>query len=295
MMQSNVNGPSPLRAQSPIAQDALIAVPLSQRPIIIAMGLGVHGLVRRETYVLPDLWCLHLYRYEAQLKIDGRPFAIHPGSISLVAPGQRLDYLFDGRSQHLYVHFKFDPPGTHDASCMDTPVMQDGGDNFGRIYGSLAEMIGCPAEQRSRADARLWEALWQLRSGYIATASAGFAQTGRAIPGAVAKAVQMIESKLDQKISVRKVASDSGVSYGYLSQLFQQAIGKSAAEYINSRRMERATNLLKRSDLPIKAIAAMVGYVDLQQFNKAIRRFTGRSPRDVRRDSMATISAPGDV
>ncbi|MHC4887055.1 MAG: helix-turn-helix domain-containing protein, partial [Planctomycetota bacterium] len=40
--------------------------------------------------------------------------------------------------------------------------------------------------------------------------------------------------------------------------------------------------LLRQTDLPVKAIAVEVGMADLQRFNKAFRRSTGVSPRAYR-------------
>ena len=47
-------------------------------------------------------------------------------------------------------------------------------------------------------------------------------------------------------------------------------------------RAEHATRYLKNSRLPLSSIAYMVGFNDASNFRRAYRRWTGRSPREVR-------------
>jgi transcriptional regulator GlxA family with amidase domain len=98
----------------------------------------------------------------------------------------------------------------------------------------------------------------------------------------VRNAVAQIEMRLHESLSVSEIARSAGVSYGYLSRLFQAAYGVTVVAYLRERRMKRARHLLLDSDLPIKAIAGSVGIADLHLFNKTIRRTFGCSPRQVR-------------
>lgn len=49
-------------------------IPLGARPHISQTAVAVHGRVPVETYLLPRHWCVHIYRYDAQVKINGRAF-----------------------------------------------------------------------------------------------------------------------------------------------------------------------------------------------------------------------------
>jgi hypothetical protein len=80
-------------------------IPLRQQPRILQMGIGIHGLHRRERYCMHGLWCVHLYRYHATLRINGEVFPVHPGSISVTPPDAQLEYSYRGRSVHAYAHF----------------------------------------------------------------------------------------------------------------------------------------------------------------------------------------------
>ena len=78
------------------------------------------------------------------------------------------------------------------------------------------------------------------------------------------------------------LAIEVDVSKSYLAKLFRKTCGDTVAGYIFARRTARAFHMLANTTMPIKAIAYAVGMPDLQQFNKAIRRRYGRSPRSVR-------------
>ena len=75
-------------------------MPLESSPIIVQIGENTHGAMRDEAYVLPDLWCFHLYAYEAELEVDGVHLPIRPGYVGIVPPGSRMLYHFFGRSPH---------------------------------------------------------------------------------------------------------------------------------------------------------------------------------------------------
>jgi AraC-like DNA-binding protein len=128
-----------------------------------------------------------------------------------------------------------------------------------------------------RRRAALWETLWELADGHP-----------RPIVGSPARnpvvesALKQIESNLCGPLSVADVAEQMGVSYSYLSRLFQASLGENVIGYIQRRRMERAVHMLCFTTLPIKSIAAEVGIDDLQRFNRFIHKRCGCSPRALR-------------
>lgn len=61
-------------------------------------------------------------------------------------------------------------------------------------------------------------------------------------------------------------------------------------------RRSRAEGLLRRSDLPLKRIARLVGYGDEASFGRAFRGWTGRTPAEYRRSAVAPgPPAPGET
>ncbi len=78
------------------------------------------------------------------------------------------------------------------------------------------------------------------------------------------------------------LAHRTGISYSQLNRLFQQHLHTSIGRYITQKRLEMARHLLAESNLPIQVIAEMVGFGDLQHFNKFVRQHCGMSPRRLR-------------
>lgn len=239
------------------------------------MGIGIHGLQRREKYCMQDLWCVHLYRYHATLRINGEVFPIQPGSISVTPPGALLEYSYRGLSVHAYAHFRL--PLKQSEICV--PAMQSWGEEFAALSRSFEQAIAAFSTQPARATAQLWDVLWQLTE-YSETP----ALSESSLHPAVAQAVRIIELRLAEPISIAELAHQVDLSHNHLTRLFQAQIGTSVAAYIRKRRMQRAQHLLTQTTLPIKVIAAQVGISDLHAFNKMVRRELGKPPRALRRE-----------
>ncbi len=250
------------------------AIPLDERPTILHLGVGIHGREPISRYPGFDCWCVHLYRYSAEVWLDGQMFPIEPGYAGIIPPQTQIEYRLRGRSLHTYAHVALPA-----APAMDVPIaaMQDLGSDFEDLYSTFEGAIGCYATRPRWAEVRLWDILWQLAD-----------RTSASSPGppgphpAVQKALQIIELRLGEHIRVAELAREVALSHNQLTRLFRSAVGTTVVDYIRTRRVERARHLLVHSSLPIKAIAAEVGISDLHLFNKTVRRTLGASPRQVR-------------
>src|SRR5580765_3458979 len=77
---------------------------------------------------------------------------------------------------------------------------------------------------------------------------------------------------------VSRLASVSGVSEAHFARSFKQAFGVPPHRYLLTRRIERATTLLRDTDLPITDIAFQTGWESLGTFGRTFRDITGESP-----------------
>ncbi|MCZ7648387.1 MAG: helix-turn-helix domain-containing protein [Planctomycetota bacterium] len=250
------------------------AMPLAEPPRIKALAFGRHPS-GEYTYRLPGYWCLHLFRVEAELRIDGRTFPIRPGHASITPPGAKLDYAFPTFSDQIYSHYAL--PAADGLPTTAVPAMQDLGGEFAQFESLMGEAVGYFPSQPRRAEARLWEILWRLSDR---AADAGEPE-GEAHP-ALREARRQIEVRLGDGVEVAWLARRVGLSHNQLTRLFRAGTGQTVVGYIRQRRLERARHLLTNSTLPIKAVAAEVGLPDLHQFNKFIREALGQGPRAVR-------------
>jgi transcriptional regulator GlxA family with amidase domain len=81
---------------------------------------------------------------------------------------------------------------------------------------------------------------------------------------------------------VQRLASVSHVSEAHFSRSFKEAFGLPPHRYLLTRRIERATALLRDTELGITEIAFQTGWRSLGTFGRIFRDITGETPRAVR-------------
>lgn len=81
---------------------------------------------------------------------------------------------------------------------------------------------------------------------------------------------------------VRRLARVSGVSEAHFARSFKEAFGVPPHRYLLTRRIERATALLRDTDLDITEIAFQTGWSSLGTFGRTFRDVTGESPGELR-------------
>jgi len=86
----------------------------------------------------------------------------------------------------------------------------------------------------------------------------------------------------------RRLARVSGAAEAHFARSLKEAFGVPPHRYLLTRRIERATALLRDSDLSITEIAFQTGWRSLGTFGRTFRDITGESPGEFReRDKAA--------
>jgi transcriptional regulator GlxA family with amidase domain len=94
---------------------------------------------------------------------------------------------------------------------------------------------------------------------------------------------------------VQRLARVSDVSVAHFARSFKDAFGVPPHRYLLTRRIERATALLRDTGLPILDIALQTGWNSLGTFGRTVRDSTGESPSALRAREQATPRAPEPV
>ena len=94
---------------------------------------------------------------------------------------------------------------------------------------------------------------------------------------------------------VSRLAHVSGVSAAHFARSFKQAFGVPPHRYLLTRRIERATALLRDTDLSITEIAFQTGWGSLGTFGRTFRDITGESPGETRARTRAEAQELGRV
>jgi transcriptional regulator GlxA family with amidase domain len=81
---------------------------------------------------------------------------------------------------------------------------------------------------------------------------------------------------------IHRLAQVSAVSTAHFARSFKKAFGVPPHRYLLTRRIERATSLLRDTDLPITEVAFRTGWSSLGTFGRIFRDITEASPGEFR-------------
>jgi transcriptional regulator GlxA family with amidase domain len=109
------------------------------------------------------------------------------------------------------------------------------------------------------------------------------------------RAKDRMDAASHEEWPVRRLADVSGVSEAHFARSFKEAFGVPPHRYLLTRRLERATALLRDTDLPIIEIAFETGWKSLGTFGRVFRDVTGESPSELRAREKAAPHALDQV
>ncbi|WP_251067382.1 helix-turn-helix transcriptional regulator [Streptomyces sp. ISL-36] len=92
-----------------------------------------------------------------------------------------------------------------------------------------------------------------------------------------------IDREYAQPLNVEALARGANMSAGHLSRQFRLAYGESPYAYLMTRRIERATALLRRGDLSVTEVCFTVGCSSLGTFSTRFTELVGMPPSAYRR------------
>ena len=103
--------------------------------------------------------------------------------------------------------------------------------------------------------------------------------------GKLRAVVEYIEGHLDASPSLEQMASVARLSPYHFARQFKAATGLPPHEYVISRRVERATELLQGGDFSLAEVAARAGFSDQSKFSRHFKRLVGVTPGQFRTPS----------
>jgi AraC-like DNA-binding protein len=125
---------------------------------------------------------------------------------------------------------------------------------------------------------RLMLVLRQLASRHGQGERPGFLP--RAASGAVKRAREYIDSRMEANPTLNEIADAAGLSSFHLLRQFKLAVGLPPHAYLMQRRVDQARRLLLRG-YPMREVAIRVGYADQAHFSREFRRFYGVAPSTI--------------
>jgi len=106
------------------------------------------------------------------------------------------------------------------------------------------------------------------------------------VPPAVAQrlaaSLDYMTAHLDNPIKISALSAMAGYSQARFFELFKQATGDTPLNWFIRARMRWAGEMLEKSNLQVKEVAARVGYLDPFYFSRVFKSVYGVSPSDYR-------------
>ena len=251
---------------------------------------------------------------QGEFRVQDRAHCLAPSSLFVARPGV-IHQIVNTASPHMelsWVSFQWTPPTKEgneastllrafaDSSVVVTP------DPFGQIAALWRALEALASAGPGRAyEAQYGALITALILGIAEAASGPDHQPPAELPGpdigdlSARLAVRFIHDNLNRPLLLSEIAAQVHLSPRHLTRLFTRFTGKAPASYITHARMDRARGLLLRSPLPIKEVAATVGYPDVHHFTRVFAAFYGSPPGEMRRHPeqghVLNIQHPGDL
>jgi len=104
----------------------------------------------------------------------------------------------------------------------------------------------------------------------------------QAIRKEIESVLSFIKANLNENITCESMASLVNMNSSYFSRLFKSEVGINFSDYLIGKRIEKATNFLKKTEMTIEEITKAVGLEQPSYFYKLYKKVTGKTPGEVR-------------
>jgi len=114
--------------------------------------------------------------------------------------------------------------------------------------------------------------------GDLLDAHCGVKSKSPALPLLVRHVKEMLRSNLEQKITLRDMAAELGVSQYHLLRTFKRQTGIPPHVFRIQQRVERAKTLI-RQGMALSEVAQATGFADQSHFSNTFKLYTAATPR----------------
>ena len=99
-----------------------------------------------------------------------------------------------------------------------------------------------------------------------------------------------IDRHFTEPLDLETLGNVAGLSRFHFQRLFKATYGRTPAAYLSERRMERAQDLLRATNLTVTEVCHAVGFSSLGSFSSRFRAVAGETPSEFQRRYAASGS-----
>lgn len=93
------------------------------------------------------------------------------------------------------------------------------------------------------------------------------------------RVTDFINDNLEQDLTLTEIAQVADLSHFHFARAFRKTMGVTPQQYITNRRIEKAKELLEKSNLPIVEVGFQTGFKNQSHFTTLFRKFTSLTPK----------------
>jgi AraC-like DNA-binding protein len=97
------------------------------------------------------------------------------------------------------------------------------------------------------------------------------------------RARDLADARFGEPLDVDTLARRAHASAAHFARCFKETFGETPHQYLLTRRIQRAQELLRLTDLSVSEVCDAVGYASVGSFGATFKRVVGMSPTAYRR------------
>jgi AraC family transcriptional regulator len=256
---------APLDATEPAIGSPSLIYHLS-RPTEV--GRRIEDGPRETALIQPRRLCLTPGTARVQWQHSGRPEVLQVYLRQSLYEATVSDlYGCDGSSAELVPRFAIVDPMLEQLAIALSTALRDCTIEDGLYVDTIAQMLAVHLAREHSSRSK------RVRVPAVPTVS------GRRMH----RLLEFIEENLESSLSLTALAAVVDLRPLYFARAFKNALGRSPHQYVLGRRIERAQELLRTTEMTVADIAAAVGFASQSHLSFWMRRVVGISPAAYRR------------
>jgi AraC-like DNA-binding protein len=249
--------------------------------------------------VLNDYEFLWMIEGTAVGSYDDKTFDLPPNSFVLARNGMMDYYRWDPlrQTRAAYIHFMMKRGTAVLPPEKDWPIVRYLPD--GDIIRPLFRHVLWLFSQKKQQSPLAQNAMRQLIGAYVCGEfqTGGYGETE--LPQAVARVLKSVQTLWNkgpiETPSLKELARIGCVCEGHLCRLFQQSLGCGPMTALRMLRLDRASALLRESNLKVHEVAILTGFESQFHFSRCSKSAFRCSPRKYRDEVAAGRSVSGSL
>lgn len=221
----------------------------------------------------------YIVRGHADIGFKGKTLRLQEGKGYILPAGEYLQLRPPkGVFEQLYIHFNATLAGGIELfRFLDCPVEIDEKVLLNQLPKNWMNCF-TPEKQQEVLGSLNQEALLRLLLNPFISEGVNKAPEKQEVMVRFEPIIKYIDRNYQKQIKIKQLADMAFLQSTYFSNTFAKHFGVAPQRYICQVRINKAQHMLEHEDLPIKEIAAQVGYDDELYFSRLFKNYVGIPP-----------------